>query len=97
VILIALLSSVTVMTMSVRSAFPQTRTMVWGVTALVLGPITIALMLAIIEWPAREACPACSRKRVVVRDRCEHCESTFAAPEADGTEILDPVLSGVGS
>jgi predicted amidophosphoribosyltransferase len=59
------------------------------VIAFLLGPLGYLLMLVLIEWPARESCPACSRKRVVTRERCEHCGEPFAAQPKDGTEIFE--------
>ena len=46
-------------------------------------------MVALQEWPAFVACPACGKQRVVIHDRCEHCGATHAAPVADGTEIFE--------
>jgi hypothetical protein len=66
----------------------------WTGAALLLGLPGYLLMLALIEWPARESCSACSRKRVVTRERCEHCGAPFAVPPQDGTEIFDPLPEG---
>jgi hypothetical protein len=75
-----------------RYAFPAGRLTSWTVVALLLGPLGYLLMLALIEWPAREPCPACRKKRVVTREHCEHCGEPFAAPPKDGTEIFEPAL-----
>ena len=49
------------------------------------------LMLALLEWPVREQCPACGRMRVVTHEHCEHCSKPFALPLHDGTEVFEPV------
>ncbi len=41
------------------------------------------------DWPRRIACPACSRKRSVERETCEHCGAGWPAPKQDGTEIWE--------
>jgi hypothetical protein len=73
-----------------RHAFPPGQLAIWIAISLMLGPLGYLLMLALIEWPARESCPACSRKRVVNREHCEHCGEPFASPPQDGTEIFEP-------
>lgn len=75
-------------------AFTPGRLAAWVGVALLFGLPGYFLMLALIEWPAREACSACSRKRVVTRQRCEHCDEPFAVPPKDGTEIFDPLPEG---
>jgi predicted amidophosphoribosyltransferase len=37
------------------------------------------------------SCQSCSRKRVVTRERCEHCGEPFSGPPQDGTEIFEPM------
>ena len=44
----------------------------------------------------RRACPVCGRKRVVTRERCEHCGSPFAPPRRDGTELIEVEMELVG-
>ena len=70
-------------------AFPRGRLSWWAALGLLLGPFAVALMLALVEWPARESCPACRRKRIVTREHCEHCTSSFNPPPLDGTEIFE--------
>lgn len=69
-------------------AFEQKRRLVWAVIAFVLGPTGVLLMLSLTDWPMRESCPSCARKRVVTRSRCEHCDAPFLPPPMDGTEIF---------
>jgi hypothetical protein len=59
------------------------------VCGLLFGPLGLLLMLALEEWPARIACPACQQPRRVDRDRCEHCGAPHALPAPDGTEIFE--------
>jgi hypothetical protein len=73
-------------------AFAAGRLWLWTVLGFALGPLGVLLMLSLIEWPALEKCPACHRKRVVTRERCEHCNEPFAPAPKDGTEIFEPVL-----
>jgi hypothetical protein len=47
------------------------------------------LMITLLQWPARIACPKCRRPRVVTRERCEHCDAAHALPAPDGTEIFE--------
>ncbi|MEO8314782.1 MAG: hypothetical protein ABI645_08310 [Pseudomonadota bacterium] len=90
-ILSALVSAAAVFLHGKSHAFPPGRLSVWTGIALLLGPLGYLMMLALIEWPARESCPACSRKRVVTREHCEHCGEPFAVPPKDGTEIFEPI------
>jgi len=72
-------------------AFPEGRLWVWTVLGFLFGPLAIAVIFSLLEWPAREACPSCRRLRVVTREHCEHCGAPFAAPAPDGTEIFATV------
>lgn len=90
-ILASLVCAAAAFAMGRRHAFPPARLGTWVGITLLLGPLGFLLMLALIEWPARESCPACSRKRVVTRERCEHCGEPFAAPTQNGTEIFAPM------
>jgi hypothetical protein len=96
-ILFSLMSAAAAVLHGRRYAFPAGRLIAWTVIALLLGPLGYLLMLALIEWPARESCPACNRKRVVTREYCEHCGEPFAAPPKDGTEIFAPELGPAGA
>jgi hypothetical protein len=69
-------------------AFPRRARNLWAVLSVLGGPAALLLLLALRDWPAREACPACGLKRVVDRDHCEHCGVAFPAPSTDGTEIF---------
>ena len=73
-------------------AFERNRRLLWTALGFVLGPLGALLMLSLIDWPVREACPACARKRVVTRVRCEHCDAPFLPPALDGTEIFEPAM-----
>jgi hypothetical protein len=92
-IVAALLSAVFIYLRARSYAFGARRLWVWTVLGLALGPLGILLMMALIEWPARETCPSCGRKRVVTNERCEHCRAPFAPVTADGSEIFDPALA----
>jgi hypothetical protein len=62
-----------------RHAFTSRETRTWTALTALLGPMVLAVMWLFVEWPARESCPACSRLRVVSRERCEHCSAGFGA------------------
>jgi hypothetical protein len=70
-------------------AFPSKRVLTWTLFAFATGPFGLLTMLMLLEWPARETCPACGKPRVVTSERCEHCSQPFAPPTADGTEIFE--------
>jgi hypothetical protein len=76
-----------------RSAFSRARRIGWALVGFFFGWIGLVLMLALEEWPARIACPKCSKLRVVTRDRCEHCGALHATPAPDGTEIFEPTAA----
>ncbi len=73
-----------------RYAFDWRRIALWTVIAVAIGLMGAFLMLALLDFPARVACPSCRAPRVVTRDQCEHCGAAFDPPPADGTEILEP-------
>jgi hypothetical protein len=73
-------------------AFERNRRLLWTALGFVLGPLGVLLMLSLIDWPVRELCPACARRRVVTRVRCEHCDASFLPPALDGTEIFEPAM-----
>jgi hypothetical protein len=63
----------------------------WTLFIFVLGIAGLLALLCVQEWPAREACPHCGKLRAVDRETCEHCQSPFAPPEQNGTEIFAPL------
>jgi hypothetical protein len=74
-----------------KFAFSSRRTWTWTAIGFILGPFGFLLMLALLDWPAREQCPACGHMRVVTHEQCEHCSKPFAPPQHDGTEVFEPV------
>lgn len=74
-------------------AFEKNRRWLWAAVALALGALGALLMLTLLGLPTRERCASCARKRVVTRERCEHCDAPFPAPPLDGTEIFEPAPS----
>jgi hypothetical protein len=72
-----------------RYAFPRSATMGWALFAFLFGVPGVLAFLALHDWPARVACPACTKKRVVTRDTCEHCAAPFPAAARNGTEIVE--------
>jgi hypothetical protein len=74
-----------------RYAFSRLRCLGWALWGLLWGPMGLLLLLALQEWPARIACPKCSKLRVVTQERCEHCGAPHALPPLDGTEIFESI------
>ena len=72
-----------------RYAFSRSRTAWWIGLTVLLGPFAVLTLFSLEEWPAREACPHCRKKRVVTRAECEHCGERWLANAADGTEIFE--------
>ncbi len=72
-----------------RYAFSRGRRWGWSVFNFLAGPVGLALLWCLRDWPARLPCAACGKRRVANRDRCEHCESAFPSPASDGTEIFE--------
>jgi hypothetical protein len=86
----ALLCALLCLLMSLRCGLGKTATIAWSVASFLLGPAGITVMLALNDWPAREACPACGRNRIVWRRQCSHCGSPEAPSAMDGREIFEP-------
>jgi hypothetical protein len=61
----------------------------WSVLCYLFGLPGLLTLLAMRAWPPRVSCPQCGQKRVVSRERCEHCHAAFSEPKRDGTEIFD--------
>jgi len=72
-----------------RYAFTPRARRLWIMLALLGGPVMLLTLAALRDWPARVACPACARWRVVDRDACEHCGAPWPPPPTDGTEVFD--------
>jgi hypothetical protein len=92
-ILGSLVSALLIAFIAQRYAFESRRRNAWIAGGLLAGPLAAALLLSLPDWPARVACPSCMKKRVVTRERCEHCSAPFAPPPRDGTEIFDSGLA----
>jgi ABC-type transport system involved in multi-copper enzyme maturation permease subunit len=63
----------------------------WAIFHLVFGLPGLLAGLSVREWPARELCAECQQPRAVDRERCAHCGAGFAPPQANGTEIFEPL------
>ncbi len=72
-----------------RYAFKSSTRWAWTIGVLLLGPLGFPLMIALLDWPRREKCASCAKLRVVNRENCEHCGSSFSTVVRDGTEIYD--------
>ena len=87
--LMAIACAVVTMRLARRYAFSRGRRWGWSVFNFFAGPMGLALLWCLRDWPARLPCDACGKKRVTNRDRCEHCDSAFPSPAPDGTEIFE--------
>ena len=74
-----------------RYAFSIRERRWWTILAALLGPGVVLLLLALRDWPSREPCPTCHRKRVVTRETCEHCGAGFPPPRRGEADIHEPV------
>lgn len=72
-----------------RYAFKSSTRLWWTISVFALGPLGYLLMRSLLDWPALEKCPSCGKLRVVDRELCEHCNSPFAPPLLDRTEIIE--------
>jgi len=72
-----------------RYAFKSSTRLWWTIGVFALGPLGLLLMRSLLDWSALEKCPSCGKLRVVDRELCEHCNSPFAPPLIDGTEIIE--------
>jgi ABC-type transport system involved in multi-copper enzyme maturation permease subunit len=72
-----------------RYAFPSSTRLWWTIGVFAVGPLGYLLMRSLLDWPALEKCSSCGKLRVVDRELCEHCNSPFAPPLLDGTEIIE--------
>ena len=87
--LMAIACAVVTVRLARRYAFSRGRRWGWSVFNFLAGPVGLALLWCLRDWPARLPCAACGKRRVADRDRCEHCESAFPSPASDGTEIFE--------
>ena len=74
-----------------RCRFGVTKTAGWALANLLLGPAGVVVMLGINEWPAREPCAACGKRRLASRRHCTACSAAPAPPAFDGREIFEPI------
>ncbi|MEE8458604.1 MAG: hypothetical protein V3S08_01955 [Phycisphaerales bacterium] len=87
--LAAIACAVVTVRLARRYAFSRGERWGWSAFTFLAGPAGLALLWTLRDWPARLPCAACGTRRVTNRDRCEHCESAFPSPAADGTEIFE--------
>jgi hypothetical protein len=85
----AVICAVSCFLLARRHSLSRGRCMAWSVLGFVFGWLGPVLLLALLESPARIACPKCRKLRVVTRDTCEYCGAAQTEPEVDGTEIFE--------
>lgn len=61
---------------------------IWQVIGLLFGPAAVLAVRSLRPRPVRTACHSCNQLRAVSQPTCQNCGSEFAAPTADGTEIV---------
>ena len=77
-----------------RYAFSTRASLGWAVFIFLLGIAGLLTFLCLQEWPSREVCPNCRKRRVVDSELCEHCAAPFAPPAPNGTEIFESIAPG---
>jgi hypothetical protein len=88
-LLVSTLSAIFTHRMATRYAFTPRQKRWWTIANFCTSLAGVLTLLSLREWPARETCPSCGRKRVVTRDICEHCSAPFPPPARTGIEILE--------
>jgi hypothetical protein len=72
----------------------------WALFNALVGFPGLMLFLSLFNRIARILCPSCGKRRLVTRERCEHCAAPFAPPRAEGIEVFAstaPETSEAGS
>jgi hypothetical protein len=69
--------------------FSRGEKITWRLLMLLVGPGALLALYALYDWPAKEACPACGKMRVVNRESCEFCGAAFSRPAPTGKEIFE--------
>jgi DNA-directed RNA polymerase subunit RPC12/RpoP len=90
----ALISIIAMLCISRRLEWTVGLTLVWIAATVFVGAGAVIAALALYDWPARVACPACGKKRLVTKAICKHCGATWPLPLADGNEIFDDTEYG---
>ena len=73
-----------------RCGFGWGKTIGWSAANLLLGAAGVVAMLGVNEWPPRETCGRCGRRRPVDRRDCPHCRVALPPAPRDGWEIFEP-------
>jgi hypothetical protein len=63
----------------------------WAGFHLLFGLPGLLANLSVQDWPVRELCPECRKKRPTDEENCRHCGAGFAPPDRNGTEIFEPL------
>jgi hypothetical protein len=73
-----------------RLGFGIGKMAVWTAMNLLLGPAGVVTMLGLYEWPARELCAGCGRKRILGRRECPYCNVSVQPIALEGREVFEP-------
>lgn len=87
--LACILSAVLAWLCGARYGFTPGERLPWSAACAALGPLALLTLLSLREFPARAACPECGRRRIVNRERCEHCGAPWPRRAASPTDIFD--------
>lgn len=66
----------------------------WALLTLAVGWVGPAVFWLCGERPKTKPCPRCAQPRRLDREACAHCGAVWGARPADGSEILEPALTG---
>jgi hypothetical protein len=61
----------------------------WIFFNALLGFPGVLLLLCLFQRIATVPCPACGKRHLVARERCEHCNAPFAPPAMEGIEVFE--------
>jgi hypothetical protein len=89
----AVLSALVGWGMGRRYHFTRREQAAWAAFHLIFGLPGLIAFFGVQEWPAKEPCPQCGKKRMVDREHCEYCGAVFAPPEPNGTEIFEDAVA----
>jgi hypothetical protein len=87
--IMAVASALAIVPLCRRYVLDHRATILWIITALLLGLPGVLALLALRQLPARTICPSCGKRRIVTRENCEHCGAPVGRPANEGIEVFE--------